>query len=167
MTTKDFIRTLGLIALLGHWGCTPATQKQEASEAMIEENVPAEPVRVDQGRLEYLATLPDGRVVSMYIIHRNPEQMEEPGPPQPVFIRYSNDSGLSWTRADTAFFSSAGTGIVSGGYPLVDQEGYLHCFFTRYYRLAKKDVMGSSQIFHTVSLDGGKTWAEPKPTRPT
>jgi photosystem II stability/assembly factor-like uncharacterized protein len=120
------------------------------------------PVKVDQGRLHYIATLPEGRLVSLHVIHRADEEMHEVGPPQPVFIRDSEDNGFTWSEPRIAFHHPAGKGVVSGGCSLVDRAGNLHSFAVRYFREPTDATPGDSSLVHNVSEDGGQTWSETK-----
>ena len=122
-----------------------------------------EPVMIDQGWVQFIATLPEGRLVTLYVNHRRAEEMDQVGPPQPVFIRDSEDHGLTWSEPRIAYHHPAGKGVVSGGNPLVDQEGKLHSFAVRYFREPTSGTIpGDSSLVHSVSSDGGKTWSEPK-----
>jgi len=122
-----------------------------------------EPVRVDQGRLQYIARLTDGRLVSLHLNHRPPEEMDQVGPPQPVLIRDSEDNGFTWSQPRVAFHHPAGKGVVSGGCSLVDREGKLHSFALRFFHEPRDGTTpGDSWLVHSVSEDGGKIWSEPK-----
>ena len=128
----------------------------------VTQNLPDDPVLINHDSLEYLTTLPGGRVVSMRMYAINPKDMTMERPPQPVTMRHSDDHGLTWSELDTAFSYPAGKGVVYGGFVFADKSGNLHCFGVRYFRLADKDQPGHAILLHNRSADGGKTWTESK-----
>ncbi|MBK8506019.1 MAG: exo-alpha-sialidase [Saprospiraceae bacterium] len=138
-------------------GCSSST-----APSTNEQKPPVAPVLINNDSLEYLATLPNGRIVSMRMFATNPKDMQVERPPQPVTIRYSDDHGLSWSGRDTAFSYAPGKGVVYGGFVFSDKTGNLHCFGVRYFRLADKDQPGHAILLHNRSGDGGKTWTASK-----
>jgi Neuraminidase (sialidase) len=122
---------------------------------------PEAPVMINNDSLEYLSTMPNGRVFNMRMYANNPREMELDRPEQPVYLKHSDDNGLSWSKARTAFSYPAGKGVVYGGFNLADSKSNLHCFGVRYFKLADKDQPGHAILLHNKSVDGGKTWTKP------
>ena len=131
-----------------------------------------EPALVDyDGNLGHIAKLRDGRLVTVYTLGRDREKIPLPGSDQPLYIRYSNDHGRTWSQQTVAFSYLAGRGTMPryeqslGPYLLLDQQNTLHVFATRYYGMPKKgdpSAIGLTELYHSVSRDEGKTWTEPQ-----
>ncbi len=130
------------------------------------------PALVDyDGRIGHIAKLRDGRLVTVYTLGRDRKAIPRPGPEQPLYIRYSNDHGRTWSRERVAFSYSEGRGTLPryaqsiGPYLLLDRRNTLHLFAIRYYGLPGKGdpaAIGLTELYHNVSRDGGKTWTVPK-----
>jgi len=117
------------------------------------------------GDLSMMARLPDSRLVTLYTPGRPFKESELEGPEQPVYLRFSSDHGRGWTKPKRAFAYPAGKGSFSQKiYPLVDRKGNIHAFNVRYYRFPKRGTRttGHSELIHTLSRDGGKSWNPPK-----
>ncbi|NND33776.1 MAG: exo-alpha-sialidase [Saprospiraceae bacterium] len=157
MSSNFFLFFIVSLVFLSIGSCSSVTQSPSNQSS-----APSPPVLIDHDSLEYLTTLPNGRVVSMRMFASNPKDMQLERPPQPVSIRYSDDHGLSWSKNDTAFSYDAGKGVVYGGFVFADKAGNLHCFGVRYFRLADKEQPGHAILLHNRSSDAGKTWTESK-----
>ena len=116
------------------------------------------------GELSMMARLPDGRILTMYTPGRPFKEADLEGPEQPVYLRLSSDHGQTWNEPQPVFAYPAGKGSFSQKiYPLVDRKGNIHAFNIRYYRFPKRGTQatGHSELIHTLSRDGGKTWNPP------
>ena len=130
------------------------------------------PALVDyEGRIGHIAKLRDGRLVTVYTLGRDRKEIPLPGPEQPLYIRYSDDHGRTWSRERAAFSYPAGRGTMFryqqsvGPYLLLDRRNTLHLFAMRYYGLPRKGdpaAIGLTELYHNVSRDGGETWTVPK-----
>ena len=131
-----------------------------------------EPTLVDyDGKIGHIAKLRDGRLVTVYTLGRDREKIPLPGPDQPLYIRYSNDHGRTWSSQRVAFSYPAGRGTMPRyaqsvtPYLLLDRNDTLHLFATRYYGMPGKgdpSAIGLTELYHNVSRDGGKTWTDPQ-----
>ena len=131
-----------------------------------------EPALVNYGgNIGHIAKLWDGRLVTVYTLGRDREKIPLPGPDQPLYIRYSNDHGRTWSQQTVAFSYPAGRGTMPryeqsvGPYLLLDRNNTLHLFATRYYGMPGKgdpSAIGLTELYHNVSRDEGKTWTDPK-----
>ncbi len=132
----------------------------------------AGPALIDyEGRIGHIAKLRDDRLVTVYTLGRDRREVPRPGPEQPLYIRYSDDHGRTWSRERAAFSYPAGRGTMFryeqsvGPYLLLDRRNTLHLFAMRYYGLPRKGdpaAIGLTELYHNVSRDGGETWTDPK-----
>lgn len=130
------------------------------------------PALVDyDGRIGHIAKLRDGRLVTVYTLGRDRREIPLTGPEQPLYIRYSDDHGRTWSRERAAFSYPAGRGTMFryeqsvGPYLLLDRRNTLHLFAMRYFGLPRKGdpaAIGLTELYHNVSRDGGETWTDPK-----
>ena len=117
-----------------------------------------------EGDLSMMARLPDGRILTLYTPGRPFNESDLEGPEQPVYLRFSSDHGRGWSEPLHAFSYAPGKGSFSQKiYPVVDRKGNIHAFNVRYYRFPKRgtQTQGYSELIHTLSRDGGKTWSPP------
>ena len=118
-----------------------------------------------KGTIGIPARLTDGTLVVLTAAGRPLREMGVEGPAQPVFLRSSLDSGLTWSEPRQVFAYAAGRGsIPQQVYPLVDRQGHLHAFAVRYFHLPSKENRGHGEcrLLHNISRDGGQTWSSPR-----
>ena len=84
--------------------------------------------------------------------------MHEPSPGEPALIRRSNDGGRTWSKKIVAFRFPAGPGLVTALYPVTSGDA-LHVFALRFNRMSTPEKLGSVDLLHTTSRDGGRTWS--------
>ncbi len=108
-----------------------------------------------------VATLPDGRILTVYGDYWDRSALSQPLAAQPVHARTSPDNGQSWSAPFTLATFPAGMGAVSSITPLAAQDGTIHLFGLRFYSLGRMEGgEWKSKLVHMRSGDGGQTWSE-------
>ena len=123
------------------------------------------------GRIGHIAKLRNGRLVSAWTVGHDRRNISLPGSEQPLYIRYSDDHGLTWSPERVAFSYLEGRGSMprysqsQGPFLLLDSRKALHLFAIRFYGLPKggdPSAIGLTELYHNVSYDDGATWTDPK-----
>ena len=115
------------------------------------------------GALGPVATLPDGRIVSLYTENTDLFDFGRPRDESWAYTRYSRDGGRTWSEPTRAYAHAAGLGVEDSFLPLVDRDGRLHAFGTRYFGVGRDGFPPRSVVIHCRSDDGGATWTRIQP----
>jgi len=112
-----------------------------------------------------VATLPDGRLMSWYVVGKTipiKKQIEDPSIPQRAYAMFSNDNGSTWSPPRLLFEFPRERGARTDGVILVSRAGAIHLFglnFFSYGLVPKLDHSKcKSYLWHARSVDRGKTW---------
>lgn len=89
---------------------------------------------------------------------RLPQGTPNPLPPGNVYVSRSSDKGKTWTVYEAVpGMSNLGSQVLAWS-PLGGSEGTLHLV----YHAKENQTQGDTDIFHSSSTDGGKTWSAPR-----
>jgi hypothetical protein len=95
------------------------------------------------------------------VLNDNPARiadLAEPKPERWVSTRISDDGGRTWSEPSRAFAYPAGPGQAMPVVCCADKNDRIHVFGLRFFGLERDNPPYRSQIVHTVSDDGGKSW---------
>ena len=123
---------------------------------------PPQPVEV-KGGLGYVARLSDGRLIAVHGECRPREKWDDASIAQPVFGRFSSDSGETW-GPDGLLFNSPGPGWLHTVLPLGERDGTIHLLGLIVDHLSSPMdwTKARADFWHTTSKDEGKTWKPPR-----
>ena len=129
-----------------------------------------ETIRVE-GKMGGALRLPDGRLMAWWTagkkgLKEDPDEIHDPNIPQKAFARYSSDHGYTWSQPELLWDFPREKGIFSRGVALVDRRDVIHLFGLHYLGTGPQGFYdwenAKSFVYHVMSLDGGKTWRQPR-----
>ncbi len=122
---------------------------------------PPQPVEV-RGGLGYVARLANGRLIAVHGECRPREKWDDASIAQPIFGRFSNDGGSTWSP-DALLFNSPGAGWLHTVLPLGERDGTIHLLGLVVDHLSSPMdwTKARADFWHTTSKDGGKSWKTP------
>jgi hypothetical protein len=115
-----------------------------------------------EGDVNYIASLSDGRFVS---ILNDPAPLENLGSARPerwTSVRSSADGGRTWKEPARGFAYPAGPGLAIPVVTCADKRDRLHSFGLRFYGTGRAGLPWHSEAVHTTSDDGGASWCAVK-----
>jgi len=122
-----------------------------------------------------IALLPDGVLAAYFLDHSGPGLGDETPVEQRMMVRYSSDSGVTWSEPEAAFPLPSDAGGFGYHIALTDASGEVHLFVlcdanTGVVRLKPEgtsprvDPLPRQRldVWHVKSLDGRSAWSEPR-----